>query len=782
MKTAIVCLSMALAAGAQTLDTLYQSGEWFQFRDAMAREIKPSAFHRAMLALAFHDWDLAQKESRSLLRPDADPAQAVETALGLEQVYTMSGRFQDARELLARLDRLLHDFESTGAIEPAALHQFESLRAELDALAGYPDQTVVARGRSRLLYAETDNELLIPLRVNRTPANYVIDTGSEMNYLSASEARRLGLKVRPTSIPLATWGPAGQAATGVAVADDLVIGNFHLRNVVFGVTPDDEDGSGAAGIVGMPVLLALETLRWNSDGAIEFGFPPPPGAAANLCFVGGLLFTQASTAGRNVLLGLDTGSFDTELFPRFGRDFPALLKTASARAPRDIGNGFTDPAAATLAELAIRVGGLETMLRPAVLLSSEPVEGGEWLHGWLGVDLLSQARSTTLDLRGMRLTLEGAGAVPQRTAAAVCALPAGFSCAPGFACTVKNDPGQPCFIDRLPVETWPGNPLTADVPQNGNRCVLSAGVRCDDGLACSAVFESNQSCHIAREAAPRPLSTSATLPPAVLPNPSPQPDATEMVRRSLKYESLDLTPAKDYVYIEDRVQRTLDSSGNVKDTSSETHEVMNLYDQAYSRLIRKNGKPLEPAKARAEQVRFDKAVARRAHETPAARSKREEAQRKDAAESLACDDEFMRTFTFRQVGSESVNGRPAWVVELEPLKNTQPRCPGMKVLAQFHFRLWIDREDYRWARLEGDNIAPVTWARLLLRMPTGAVHLIFEQTRHEDGAWLESRMEAKMSAKVLLLATVRMDVTWTYSNYRKFQADSRLVPLVEEQK
>jgi len=27
-----------------------------------------------------------------------------------------------------------------------------------------------------------------------------------------------------------------------------------------------------------------------------------------------------------------------------------------------------------------------------------------------------------------------------------------------------------------------------------------------------------------------------------------------------------------------------------------------------------------------------------------------------------------------------------------------------------------------------------------------------------------------------------MDVTWTYSNYRKFQADSRLVPLVEEQK
>ena len=38
-------------------------------------------------------------------------------------------------------------------------------------------------------------------------------------------------------------------------------------------------------------------------------------------------------------------------------------------------------------------------------------------------------------------------------------------------------------------------------------------------------------------------------------------------------------------------------------------------------------------------------------------------------------------------------------------------------------------------------------------------------------------MEVKMAAKLLLVATVRADVTWTYSGYRKFQTDSRLVPV-----
>ena len=157
--------------------------------------------------------------------------------------------------------------------------------------------------------------------------------------------------------------------------------------------------------------------------------------------------------------------------------------------------------------------------------------------------------------------------------------------------------------------------------------------------------------------------------------PSPAPSAGGILRQWLKYDSPELDLAHDYIWLENKEMKILRKDGSAFDTTTETREVMNLYDAKYERLIRKNGKDLSPDKARKEQARFDKAVEKRAHETPQAKAKREEAERKDAAESLVCEEEFLKAFDYRLAGSAAVNGRPAWIVDADPAPHSFPPLP-----------------------------------------------------------------------------------------------------------
>ncbi len=91
---------------------------------------------------------------------------------------------------------------------------------------------------------------------------------------------------------------------------------------------------------------------------------------------------------------------------------------------------------------------------------------------------------------------------------------------------------------------------------------------------------------------------------------TPPPDAAAILRQSLEHESFDMDPPlqPDYTYTVEDEEKKLNADGSVKSTSSETREVMNLYGGHFERVVRKNGQELAPAKASAEQTRFDKAV------------------------------------------------------------------------------------------------------------------------------------------------------------------------------
>ena len=99
----------------------------------------------------------------------------------------------------------------------------------------------------------------------------------------------------------------------------------------------------------------------------------------------------------------------------------------------------------------------------------------------------------------------------------------------------------------------------------------------------------------------------------------------------------------------------------------------------------------------------------------------------------------------------------------------------MQNAKQFRLRFWIDQMDKGLAKLDADNVERVTWGAILLRIPAGALHLTAEMTRRDDGVWLPARMRVRVDAKLILLKTVRIEVVTAYHDYRKFQAESRIV-------
>ncbi len=281
---------------------------------------------------------------------------------------------------------------------------------------------------------------------------------------------------------------------------------------------------------------------------------------------------------------------------------------------------------------------------------------------------------------------------------------------------------------------------------------------------------------------------AAVLAFAAQPSSGPPVDAQAIVRRSLEHESLDLDPPTlpDYTYTVEDEEKKLNADGSVKSSSSETREVMNLYGGHFERVIRRNGQDLPPEKARAVREALDKAVQnlkqererQQARETPERRARREEAVKKARGRKTMCNEEFLKLFDAQVAGSEELNGRPSWIVELNPRPNQSPAAAcsnDVKILTKFHIKLWIDQEEYRWARFAADNVAPVSFGKILIRMPAGGAYFLYEQIRHEDGVWLTSQDRLRGFAKVMLAAPYRIDETETYSGYRKYQAESRIV-------
>lgn len=249
--------------------------------------------------------------------------------------------------------------------------------------------------------------------------------------------------------------------------------------------------------------------------------------------------------------------------------------------------------------------------------------------------------------------------------------------------------------------------------------------------------------------------------------------ALEIVRRSLDRDSLNWERGNDYTFQQQSVQRQLDGSGKLKKSESRTHDIIIIRGRPCSRLIEKDGKPLSPKDRQKEDERFDKELEKRRRESEEQNSKERQRYLKQREEQRRFAREIPQAFDFTLAGEETISGHPVYVIAAEPKPGYKPRDSSAKFLPKIHGKLWIDKSEYQWVKVEAETTDTISFGLFLARLGPGSV-LGFEQQRVNDEVWLPARAHFKLDARLALLKKLRAEIQIDYRNYRKFSTDSKI--------
>jgi hypothetical protein len=264
-----ITFATALCEAQMTSDfkSLYDGHKWIDLNDRL-QTVNGPPLYRGAIGVTFNQ--APQRSERlllSVIRAAPHSPEAYEASEWLSHLYFYRGQYRS----------LVSIMEGRWAAFPQKKENSEE-QTVISGFRGLPNQSLESTRLSKLPHGP--GSIFIPLSVNDNSATYFFDTGAWISCMSESEAKRLRLRIRNSS------GALGQSAGShvdfrTAVAHDVVVGKTHFKNVSFAVFPDNREPwsdlpSGRPGIIGIPILVGLQALRWEGAGAIHLGEPSEP--------------------------------------------------------------------------------------------------------------------------------------------------------------------------------------------------------------------------------------------------------------------------------------------------------------------------------------------------------------------------------------------------------------------------------------------------------------------------------------------------------------------------
>ncbi len=261
----------------------------------------------------------------------------------------------------------------------------------------------------------------------------------------------------------------------------------------------------------------------------------------------------------------------------------------------------------------------------------------------------------------------------------------------------------------------------------------------------------------------------------------PAEQIRELLRRAEENDMANDKQLRDYTYMEREERRDLDGHGRVKKTKTRTSEVLEIYGEPVERLTAKDDKPLSANEAKKEEDKLQKIIDKRKNESEEARRKRLEREEKDREEDRKFVLEIADAFNFHLVGSETVDGHDAWVLEGDPRPGYEPRSREAKMLTKFKGRVWIDKAEAQWVKLDITAIDTISVGWVLARIHKGT-RVLVEQTKVNDEVWLPKHVQAHVDARVALFKGVDVDLDQTFRDYKKFRTATKITVMGEEKR
>jgi len=256
-----------------------------------------------------------------------------------------------------------------------------------------------------------------------------------------------------------------------------------------------------------------------------------------------------------------------------------------------------------------------------------------------------------------------------------------------------------------------------------------------------------------------------------------QDQIRQLITRAAERDLENDKQQRDYTYVEREEERKLDGQGQIKSTAAKTYEVMELYGEQVERLIAKDDKPLSGKDAAKEEEKIQKLSDKRKNESDDQRKKRLEKEEKDREQGREFVKEINDAYNFRLAGMENLENREAYVIDADPRAGYVPHLKEARILPKFRFRVWIDKDDTEWVKLDAECIDTVSLGWFIARIHKGS-RVLIEQTRVNNEVWLPKSVALKLDARILLKG-FNLEEDVSYRDYKKFRTASKITPAAE---
>src|SRR5215472_8718184 len=288
-------------------------------------------------------------------------------------------------------------------------------------------------------------------------------------------------------------------------------------------------------------------------------------------------------------------------------------------------------------------------------------------------------------------------------------------------------------------------------------------------LAASAQTQKQPSQHVVADKTK--VSIASQLPPTN--------DPKEIIRRSVETDHHNWDLAQNYTCQQREVEKQKGKHGEVKSTEIRTFDVNFYYGDEYSRLVAKNDKPLSAEDKKKEDDKLEKFLAKRRDRSEEEQQKAWAKRKKQREEGRAFLHDVVNAYDFKLVGEEKVDGEDAWVIEATPRKDFHPTQPHGEILSKIKGKVWIEKKDYNWVKVEAENFDTISFGLFLARIHPGS-HFALEQTHLNDEVWLPRRFHVNGGIRIALLKNLNGEQEDTFTNYRKFSTTTRILPGFQE--
>lgn len=237
----------------------------------------------------------------------------------------------------------------------------------------------------------------------------------------------------------------------------------------------------------------------------------------------------------------------------------------------------------------------------------------------------------------------------------------------------------------------------------------------------------------------------------------------DIIKRSVEATDRNWKAAPKYVFYERDVIEKLDSKDRQKTKSTATYEVMVLDGSEYRRLIRRDGQPLTAQEQQQQEQIYLAEKYRREHEPKADRARRVAKYQRERAQDHAMMNEMAVAFNFRPIGEQVIDGHDCWLFDATPKPGYVPKMRETKVLTAMRGKLWVDKHEYQWVKVEAEVMRPVSFYAVATVGPGTKFQLLQEPVG--DGIWEPKHFAVRVNSNILFFSHNSLDDE-TYWSYR----------------